>query len=128
MPVFESRPSRTDESIRVGLFLLLLTLVGLAAYTPWFGLVGDDWWFFAHLSDGQFSTTLLHENPQRPPIPYMCTCGNLPFSLPEGWKPARDPINLDYTPSPATASGSAYLAWREFLLSQLDFASAVALP
>jgi len=53
------------------LFLLLLTLVGLAAYTPWFGLVGDDWWFFAHLSDGQFPTALLHENPQRPPIPYM---------------------------------------------------------
>ena len=51
--------------------MLALTLVGLAAYTPWFGLVGDDWWFFAHLSDGHFPSALLHENPQRPPVPYV---------------------------------------------------------
>lgn len=63
--------SRITETIRAGLFLLLLTLVGLAACTPWFGLVGDDWWFFAHLSDGQFPSALLYENPQRPPVPYL---------------------------------------------------------
>jgi len=64
-------PSRITETIRAGLFLLLLTLIGLAACTPWFGLVGDDWWFFAHLSDGQFPSALLYENPQRPPVPYL---------------------------------------------------------
>jgi hypothetical protein len=59
------------ESLRVGLFLLLLTLVGLAAYTPWLGLVGDDWWFFAHLSDGHFPAAQLYENPARPVVAYL---------------------------------------------------------
>lgn len=71
MSVLDPIPSRITEIVRAGLFLLLLTLVGMAAYTPWFGLVGDDWWFFAHLSDGEFPTALLYENPQRPPAPYM---------------------------------------------------------
>jgi len=59
------------ESLRVGLFLLFLTLVGLAAYTPWLGLVGDDWWFFAHLSDGRFLAAQLYENPARPMVAYL---------------------------------------------------------
>jgi hypothetical protein len=55
----------------VGLFLLILTLVGLAVYTPWLGLVGDDWWFFAHLSDGLFPAAQLYENPARPMVAYL---------------------------------------------------------
>jgi len=64
-------PSRISETIRAGLFLLLLTLVGLAACTPWFGLVGDDWWFFAHLTDGRFPAAQFYENPARPMVAYL---------------------------------------------------------
>ena len=71
MSVSGQNHSRIAEILRVGLLLLLLTLIGFAVCTPWFGLVGDDWWFFAHLSDGQFPSALLYENPQRPPVPYM---------------------------------------------------------
>jgi hypothetical protein len=45
-----------------------LAIVGLAAYTPWLGLAGDDWWFFAHLSDGDFVDLLLFEHPTRPMV------------------------------------------------------------
>lgn len=62
---------RNAELWLVGLFLLFLTGVGLAAYTPWLGLVGDDWWFFSHLSDGEFLAAQLIESPARPALPYL---------------------------------------------------------
>jgi hypothetical protein len=60
-----------DEFIGIALFLLVLTLVGLAAFTPWLGLVGDDWWFLAHLTDGQFPAAQLQANPSRPLVAYI---------------------------------------------------------
>ena len=73
MSVLGSRllEKRIAENLRVGLFLLLLTLVGLAAHMPWLGLVGDDWWFFAHLADGCFPAAQLYENPARPMVAYL---------------------------------------------------------
>ncbi|MEK7275780.1 MAG: hypothetical protein AAB427_00385, partial [Chloroflexota bacterium] len=56
---------------RVAFLLLLLTSVGLTLYTPWLGFVGDDWWFFAHLSDGNFLSAQFYENPARPGVVYL---------------------------------------------------------
>ena len=71
MPVINSNSSRTAEVLRVGIFLFLLTIVGLAVYTPWLGLVGDDWWFFANLTDGRFPAAQFYENPARPMVAYL---------------------------------------------------------
>ena len=56
------------EYVFVALFLFGLAVVSLALYLPWLGLVGDDWWFFAHLSDGDFLSILLREHPARPGV------------------------------------------------------------
>jgi len=54
------------EVLKAGAFLLLLAVTGLGALAPWMGLVGDDWWFFAQLSDGVFPATHPGEFQVRP--------------------------------------------------------------
>lgn len=66
-----SEPRTRPELLYAGAFLGLLALVALAWSMPWLGLVGDDWWYFAHLSDGNFLAVQLYENPARPLVAWL---------------------------------------------------------
>jgi len=46
-------------------------LLGAGVLTPWLGLLGDDWWFFFQLEDGNFPEAQLYENPARPGVAYL---------------------------------------------------------
>ena len=59
------------ETARVGIFLLVLALLGLFILTPWLGLIGDDWWILSQLEDGNFPEVQLFENPARPGVAYF---------------------------------------------------------
>lgn len=48
-----------------------LALLGVGVLTPWLGLLGDDWWFFFQLEDGNFPEAQLYENPARPGVAYL---------------------------------------------------------
>lgn len=67
--VLEDQPR--SETMKVGGLLLVLALLGLGVFTPWLGLVGDDWWFLTHLEDGNFPEAQLFENPARPGVGYL---------------------------------------------------------
>lgn len=58
--------SKPVETLKAGVFLLLVSLIGLGALAPWMGLVGDDWWFFPRISDGIFPATAPGESVVRP--------------------------------------------------------------
>ncbi len=60
-----------NETLWAAIFLLSLTAVGLAIYTPWLGLVGDDWWFLAHLAENNFLAAQFEANPARPMVAYL---------------------------------------------------------
>jgi len=57
---------RRFELVYAGALLALWAGIGLAPSIPRLGLIGDDWWYFAHLSDHEFFAAQLYENPARP--------------------------------------------------------------
>lgn len=60
-----------SPSFSTNFFLLILAGLSQGLYLPWYGLIGDDWWFFTRLSDGTFFSTQFIANPNRPIAVYL---------------------------------------------------------